>query len=85
MDEAGPQAAGGGVRTADDHALDALRYGWGDACEIGHDDGRGYWARRRDGLGADMRADDLDRLWEEIRADYAFRAVPRDLPANKAV
>jgi hypothetical protein len=69
---------------AEEDALDALRFGWGDAYEIGHDEERGYWARRRDGLGGEMTAAGPDRLWEEIRADYTFKAVPRDLPAGKA-
>jgi hypothetical protein len=67
----------------DGQALEALRFGWGDAYEIGRDDERGYWARRRDRLGGDMTAADPDRLWAEINADDALKAVPRDLPASR--
>lgn len=84
MGEAAPQAAGGGIKTVNDYALDALRFGWGDAYKIGRDDERGYWARRRDGLGGDLTAGDPDALRTAIRADYDFKPVPRDLPAGKA-
>lgn len=84
MDEAERQAAGGGISTADSDALGALRFGWGDAYEIGHDDERGCWARRRDGLGGDITAGDPDALWAAIRADYDVKAVPRGLPGSTA-
>jgi hypothetical protein len=80
MDEAAPQAAGGGTGTADEPALAALRYGWGDAYMIGCDDERGWWARRRDGLGGDITADDPEALWQAILEDYDLKPVPRDLP-----
>jgi hypothetical protein len=72
-------AAGGaaGGRTADDYALEALRWDWGEAYEIGRDDERGWHARRRDGLGCLTEADP-DGLRAAIRADYALKKVPRD-------
>ena len=75
------QDAAAGTRTHTDPALTALQYGWGDAYEIGHDEERGHWARRRDGLGGDITAGDLDGLWTAIHEDYDLKPVPRDLPA----
>jgi len=80
MDEAAPQAAGGGTGTADDQALAALQYGWGDAYVIGCDDERGWWAARRDLIGGYLTADDPDGLWTAIGEDYKLKPVPRDLP-----
>ena len=37
--------------TADEQALAALRWGWGEAYRIGWDAARGWWAARRDGKG----------------------------------
>jgi hypothetical protein len=73
------QPAGDAATGAGGDALGALRFGWDDAYDIGRDDQRGYWARRRDGL-----ADDPDALWSAIRADYAVKRVPCGLPAGKA-
>ncbi|MGH3181685.1 MAG: hypothetical protein ACRDOE_07245 [Streptosporangiaceae bacterium] len=78
---AGDAATGAG---AGEDALGALRSGWDDAYDIGRDDERGYWARRRDGLGGDLTADDPDVLGSAIRADYAVKRVPCGLPAGKA-
>jgi hypothetical protein len=63
-------------------ALEALRFGWGDAYEISCDGG--WQARRRDGLGGVITAPDPDALWTAIKDDYALKAVPRDtaLPAG---
>ena len=77
MDEAAPQAASG--KTADEQALAALRWDWGEAYRIGWDAVRGYWAQRRDNLGGDITADDPEALFAAIRADYALKKVPRDL------
>jgi hypothetical protein len=71
---AGRTAAG---KAADDDALDALRFHWGDAYEIGRDDERGWWARRRDGFGGDLSVAGPDELYEAIAADYALKPVPR--------
>jgi hypothetical protein len=86
MGEAAAQSAGGG--TAGERELERLRgqdlkwlrYNWGDAYRIGWDRVRGYWARRRDGLGDEITAGDAWELSEKIRADYKARRVPRDLP-----
>jgi hypothetical protein len=77
MDKAAPQAA-----TVDEDALSALEFSWGEAYEIGHDAERGYWARRRDGIGGDLTAPGLDELWQAVRADYDLKPVPRDLPGR---
>jgi hypothetical protein len=65
---------------ADKSALDALRWDWGDAYEIGLDDEHGWHAKRRDGLGGLLTAPGSDELYKAIADDYAFRPVPRDLP-----
>jgi hypothetical protein len=80
MDEAAPQAAASG--TADEDALEALRWDWGEAYEIGRDGERGWHARRRDGLGGDLTGADAEELREVIRSDYTHRRVPRDLGAR---
>jgi hypothetical protein len=71
-----PQAA----RRADDCNLEALRFGWGDAYEIGYDKEHGWHAKRRDGLGGRLTAPDPDGLDAAIQGDYNLRPVPRDLP-----
>jgi hypothetical protein len=75
MSEAAPQAA---LTDADRDALVRLRYGWGDAYRIGWNVRRGWWARRRDGIGGDITAAGVDGLWNAIREDYAQKSVPRD-------
>jgi hypothetical protein len=72
---AGRTAAG---KTADDHELEALRWNWGEAYEIGHDDERGWWAARRDRIGSLLTGADPAGLRAAIRADYALNRVPRD-------
>ena len=80
MDEAAPQAAEG--RTADGDALEALRWDWGEAYLIGHDDERGWWAARRDRIGSLLTGADPEGLRAAIRADYALKRVPRDMAAT---
>ena len=65
------------VPGVDGQALEALRFGWGDAYEIGHDDERGYWAARRDRIGGLLTADTPDELRQAITEDYAVKPVPR--------
>ena len=77
----GPRESGS-LGPYDADALEAIRYGWGDAYEVGCDDARGWWARRRDGLGGDITAPGADELWSAILADYTLKPVPRDLPAG---
>jgi hypothetical protein len=85
-DQAAGDAAGGRPEGGPGAlALGALRYGWGDAYDIGWDGERGYWARRRDGLGGDITASDPGELWAAIRADYAVKRVPCGLAAGMAV
>ena len=68
---------------AEDPALSALIYGWGDAYEIWHDS-EGWHARRRDGLGEVMTEDQPDVLYNAIFGNYITKPVPRDLPAQEA-
>jgi hypothetical protein len=84
MNEAGPQADGVAAAAGRD-ALEALRWHWGDAYEIGFDDERGWHARRRDGLGGWLTAPDSDDLFGVIAADYALKPVPRSVtPADRS-
>lgn len=85
MDEAAPQAAStkAGADTVEqppgiEQALDALRFHWGDAYDIGHDDDRGWWARRRDGIGGDLTAAEPGQLHTAIVADYNLNPVSHD-------
>ena len=54
--------------------LDELQHHFGEAYEI-----TGWQAKRRDGKGEPITADDADTLAEAIRRDYAADPVPRDL------
>ncbi len=80
--KAAPQAAGASAVAADEQALAALRWGWGEAYRIGWDATRGWRAARRDGKGGDITAGDSDELWQAIVDDYALLPVPRDAPAR---
>jgi len=71
------------LRPQNEGALDILRYGWGDAYEIGHDDVRGWWASRRDRIGGLLAASGPEELRDAITGDYAVKPVPRD-PAARA-
>ena len=82
MDHAAEAPAGDGrLDSVDKEALEALRFGWGDAYEIWHDEG-GWRARRRDGLGGVMTEDKPDALYNAIFGNYITKPVPRDLPAE---
>ena len=63
---------------ARDEVLDALRHGWDASYEFGASLG-GFWARRRDGLGEEIRAADPDELRRLVREDYSLKPV-RCLP-----
>src|SRR5260370_8426148 len=79
MDQAAPQAVGiEQAAHATGQALEALRWNWGDAYEIGHDDERGWWAKRRDGVGGYLTAADPGELRAVIYADHDLMPVPRD-------
>lgn len=70
----------GGASTAGDEQvsdLAALRWHWGDAYEIGCDDGT-WWYERRDGIGDRERAGDPVELYRMITGDYEFRPVRGD-------
>ena len=58
-------------------ALDALQWNWGQAYEIGVDDGE-WWCRRRDGKGGRETASAPDNLHTMIVTDYGFFPVPRE-------
>jgi hypothetical protein len=66
----------------DEAGLEALRWHWGEAYMIGHDDERGWWAARRDRIGGLLAAADPGGLEQAILADYRLKPVPRDLPAD---
>lgn len=74
MNRAAEYDAAGGL------ALEALRFGWGEAYEIVADDASCWWARRRDGKGGRIEAPTPGDLRRLIVDDYAFMPVPRDLP-----
>jgi hypothetical protein len=76
--------AGEGLKPWDEAALEAIRFGWGEAYMIGHDDERGYWAGRRDGIGGLLTAETPDGLRRAITEDYGVNPVPRDAGAEEA-
>jgi hypothetical protein len=87
MEATGSMAGGTGQAEAgrparEEEALDALRFGWGDAYMIGHDDERGWWAARRDKIGDLLTADAPDALRDAISDDYAVKPVPREPAAR---
>lgn len=67
-----------GLPPQEEESLEAIRFGWGDAYLIGHDDERGYWAARRDRIGGLLTAADPDALRDAISEDYAVKPVPRE-------
>jgi len=73
---------GRGVPGVDGDALEALRFGWGDAYLIGYDGERGYWAARRDKIGGLLTAKAPDALRDAIAGDYAVKPVPREPTAR---
>jgi hypothetical protein len=66
----------GGV---DSEALEALRFGWGDAYMIeGDSDSDAVRARRKDGRGGWLSADDTESLRKLIFDDYTLMPVSRE-------
>jgi hypothetical protein len=63
-------------------ALEALRWNWDLAYDIGVDDGQ-WWYRRRDGLGGTETAATPDLLHTRIVNDYTDLPVPRPPPASR--
>ena len=59
-------------------ALEALQWDWDTAYMLGHDDGRGWWAARRDRIGGLLTAANPDELRQAITDDYAAQPVPRE-------
>lgn len=83
MDAAAAQNAASKPATeADQDALKALEFDWGDAYTIGCDDERGWWAGRRDQVGHLLTAPGPAELRVAIRADYGLKRVDRDLIAG---
>ena len=74
MGEAGRTAAS---KAQVESELEDLRWHWGDAYDIGHDDERGWRAKRRDSLGGWLTGADPDELYKLITEDYSARPVPR--------
>lgn len=83
MDSAADQnTASKRATAADQAALEALEFDWGDAYLIGQDGKDGWQARRRDQIGTRLTAPGPDELRAAIRADYELKPVPRDLGAG---
>jgi hypothetical protein len=70
-----------GVALGSDAALDALRWHWGDAYDIGRDDGV-WWFLRRDGLGGRETASGPDALRTAIIDNYILSPVRRETAAE---
>ena len=66
----------------DEAALETLRWNWGEAYFIGHDDENGWWAARRDRIGGLLTGADPAELEQAISADYMLKPVPRELPTD---
>ena len=73
MNEAGRTAA----EKALIDELAALKFHWGSAYEIGHNDEHGWHAKRRDSLGRVLAGADPNELYKLITDDYMLRPVPR--------
>lgn len=69
---------GGGAADQMRLVLEALRWNWGEAYEIGFA-GDLWYAVRRDGRGK-LEESTVDGLRDAILADYLALPVPRDLP-----
>jgi hypothetical protein len=76
-------AEDGQLGGTDEEALEALRFGWGEAYLIDFDVERGYWAARRDKIGGLLTAGDPGGLRDAITADYAVKPVPREPAARR--
>jgi hypothetical protein len=81
MERAAGEAAGG--QQDEDRApfpqaaLEALRWNWDSAYDIGFDREHGWTARRKDGRGALIEAGWPEELRREILADYMDMPVSR--------
>jgi hypothetical protein len=83
MSDTGGASLADASASPEDKELAALRYGWGEAYRIGHDEARGWWASRRDDLGGDITAGGAEELTRKIQADYGLKKVPRELPGTR--
>jgi hypothetical protein len=70
--------AGDGPRPREHDALEALRWDWGEAYLIGHDDEHGWYAGRRDKIGDLLTEAGPDDLRQAIADDYAVKRVGRE-------
>lgn len=75
MSEAGRTAA---ARRAIENELEDLRFHWGEAYEVRHDDEHGWLAQRIDGQGGWLNTATTDELYKAITDDYTARPVSRD-------
>jgi hypothetical protein len=75
MREAGRTAAS---KVLVESELRGLRWNWGDAYEVSHDDEQGWRAKRRDGQGGWLTGADPDELYKAITDDYSLRPVSRN-------
>jgi hypothetical protein len=71
-----PQRCSARVVLRADTALDALRWHWGDAYDVGCDDGV-WWYRRLDGLDGTRTAIGPDEVRNAIVKDYTDRPLER--------
>jgi hypothetical protein len=79
MEHAGDRPSGEDRRAAaNNQALETLRWHWGVAYTIDHDDEHGWRASRRDGIGGLLTAGGPDELRQVISDDYIARPVPRE-------
>ncbi|MGH3158275.1 MAG: hypothetical protein ACRDNF_17120 [Streptosporangiaceae bacterium] len=62
-------------------ALDAMQWNWGEAYEIGCEEGQ-WWYRRKDGQGGRETAATPDELHAQIVLDYSLLPVRRDPSAD---
>lgn len=62
-------------------ALEALQWNWGEAYDIGCDDGQ-WWFRRKDGNSATETASTPDELRNQIVLDYSLCPVRREPPPD---
>lgn len=74
--------------TASEQALAALRWDWGEFYLIGYDDEHGWWAARRDRIGALLTEEGPGELRAAMADDYGMKPVkpngqgnPREMEA----
>jgi hypothetical protein len=72
------QPQGNCLKPWEQDALEALRRDWDTAYRIGYDEEHGWYAARRDQIGALITTEDPDALRREIADDYVLMPVPRE-------